>query len=156
MEHDIPLGNVIGLTEAIGSWRGPSVRLRFRDPLGREQEIELLLNDQQSFMEAFGSLDAANSAAASPKLSQAGYSAVAMLPLPEALRRYWLNLVPLCLLPTVAFAGFELYGIEAAWVVTPFFFLAFLLAMKPVASRRAPKNSGRFSLANLRQDFILE
>lgn len=138
LEHDIPLGNVTGLTEAIGSWRGPSVRLRFRDPHGIGQEIELLLDDQRRFMDAWRSLEATKSAIAPPTLSDAGHEAVAMLPLPEALRRHWLTLAGVCLFPTFGFVGFELFGIRAAWAVVPLFFVTFLFALKPVGTRRVP------------------
>lgn len=138
LEHDIPLGNVMGLTAAIDSWRGPSVRLRFRDPHGSGQEIELLLDDQQRFLDAWRSLEAAKSAIAPPTLSDAKREAVAMLPLPKALRRYWLTLAGVCLFPTFGFVGFELFGIRAGWAVVPLFFVTFLLALKPVGARRAP------------------
>ena len=140
LEHEIPVGHVIELTEAIGSWSGPSVRVRFRDPTGRVQAIELMLTNQQRFLEAWCSLEAvkAKSAIEPHTLSTAERSAVAMLPLPDALRRYWLTLAGVCLFPTLAFVGFELFGIRAAWVIMPLFYVTFLFAMKPVGTRRAP------------------
>lgn len=140
LEHEIPVGHVTELTEATSSWSGPLVRVRFRDPNGREQAIELMLTNQRQFLEAWCSLKAvkAKSAIGPHTLSNAENSTVATLPLPDALRRYWLTLAGVCLFPTLAFVGFELFGIRAAWVIVPLFFVTFLFAMRPVATRRAP------------------
>jgi hypothetical protein len=56
---------------------------------------------------------------------------------PQALRRYWVNLLGVALFPSACFIGIEVYRVSF-WVFLPFFFLVCGLAGWPYLTRRAP------------------
>ena len=59
------------------------------------------------------------------------------LSLPEALRRYWMNLIGVAVFPTAFFIGGEIFHVPF-WVFVPFLFLVGGLAGWPYLTRRAP------------------